>query len=80
MAHSPVCAAVQAPTQLPFESPSTRQPPQITAAAVLCLQHILAAAACGSHLHVITDAHHLQFCSAGSYHRDITQNAFALYT
>jgi hypothetical protein len=47
---------------------------------LLCLQHFLAAAACGSQLHVIPDAHHLQFCSAGSYVNALLDTADNLFT
>jgi hypothetical protein len=43
-------------------------------------QHFLAAAACGSQLHIIPDAHHLQFCSAGSYVSALLDTADNLFT
>jgi hypothetical protein len=50
------------------------------AVAPLCPQHFLAAAACGSQLHVVPDAHHLQFCSAGSYVNALLDTADNLFT
>lgn len=47
----------------------------------LCvLQHFLAAAACGSQLHIIPDAHHLQFCSSSPYLNALLDTADNLFT
>ncbi|WIA32494.1 hypothetical protein OEZ86_003312 [Tetradesmus obliquus] len=43
-------------------------------------RHFLAAAACGSQLHIIPDAHHLQFCSSSPYLNALLDTADNLFT